>query len=325
MVPFRNRPEAEHRAAMLVVAHVFLVVGACAGSGYLRHGKPNEWAGLVGVTLGAAAWMWVHCARAVPALPPLRQVATGALLFFAFGQPFFLWRMVHHQSGVLVWAMRALSVAAAMLVLGYVVAAERRRWAGALFGTLILMAFLLRVLLLLDSPDPGTDPQRFLASWASDIYSFTNGGADRLLRGENPYTGSYPPWTADGRGMWNYYTYPPGFLLLSLPGRWLLGDVRWMHLLAIFFAAGCLYRMGRGVAEGERRLLVLLLLLHPRSLYLHEQAFTEPMVAAVALAMATAAVEKRWVATGALVGLAFMPTGTVLPLVGEVPLWLQIG
>ncbi len=29
--------------------------------------------------------------------------------------------------------------------------------------------------------------------------------------------------------------------------------------------------------------------------------------------------------TGALVGLAFMPTGTVLPLVGEVPFWLRIG
>ena len=60
-----------------------------------------------------------------------------------------------------------------------------------------------------------------------DVWVVLQQGADALGRGENLYT---QQWT-DSPGVQDFFPYLPWMSVLTAPGRWLAGDVRWAVLV----------------------------------------------------------------------------------------------
>ena len=111
--------------------------------------------------------------------------------------------------------------------------------------------------------------------------------ARTLLRAlPQPYD---PVETTQFFGHWvpalDHYPYPPLSLALSTLSFRLLGDVRWLFLLAHLLVAGVLYRLGQrrpnaGETWDRGLALACLHLLHPRGFLVIEQSWTEPLLAA---------------------------------------------
>ncbi len=152
-------------------------------------------------------------------------------------------------------------------------------WLGlSLAATALCFAYLLR-----HAPSPRID-----------VFGLQQRGAELLLSGQNPYSALYPnPYdpveTTQFFGHWvpalDHYPYPPLSLALSTLSFRLLGDVRWLFLLAHLLVAGVLYRLGQRRSDAgktwDRGLaLACLHLLHPRGFLVIEQSWTEPLLAA---------------------------------------------
>ncbi len=128
-----------------------------------------------------------------------------------------------------------------------------------------------------------------------DVFGLQQRAAELLLSGRNPYRALYPnPYdpveTTEFFGHWlaalDHYPYPPLSLLLSTACFRLTGDVRWLFLLCQLVIGGGLYRLAaprRGEARSWDRGLGLLSLhlLHPCGFLVVEQAWTEPLLAAL--------------------------------------------
>lgn len=139
--------------------------------------------------------------------------------------------------------------------------------------TMIALFFLLGAWMIRFSPEP-----------AIDVYYFQKNSAEALIRAENPYSLHFPNIYAHGHyygegvvenGKVTYgYPYFPLGLFISLPAH-LFGDVRWASLLAIGLS-GLIFSMlspgllGRGLAA--------LYLFSPRTFFVIEQSWTEPLV-----------------------------------------------
>ena len=80
------------------------------------------------------------------------------------------------------------------------------------------------------------------------------------------------------------FPYTPLTLLLVAPATALASEPRWTMLAATLFSAWAVRRLGRGSAEAS--LAAVYLLVQPRGLFVIEQAWTEPLVLASALAVA---------------------------------------
>lgn len=120
-----------------------------------------------------------------------------------------------------------------------------------------------------------------------DVFIFQMHGCEALAHGLNPYTLRYPsvyppgtpfygPGVVDSHGMLTVgFPYPPLSLLLAMPGYLLGGEVRYSHLAAMGLSAGLIAaaRPGRVAA-----LAATLLLLMPRSIYVLDLAWTEPLL-----------------------------------------------
>jgi hypothetical protein len=135
-----------------------------------------------------------------------------------------------------------------------------------------------------------------------DVFVFQRDAAGALARGDNPYAITFPdiygpgsPWyapgvAADGRLRFGY-PYMPLTLLLAWPGQALAGDYRYA-LLAAMAASAAL------VAYAPRRPGVVsfgaaaLLLLMPRSIYILDRGWSEPLV--VFTLAATVFAAERW-------------------------------
>ncbi|MFZ5468229.1 MAG: hypothetical protein ACOZIN_02230 [Myxococcota bacterium] len=138
---------------------------------------------------------------------------------------------------------------------------------GAVF--LVLGAWLLRA-----SPDPHID-----------VFVFQRDGAAELLDGRNPFSMTFPDILHDpliygpglqqnGRLMFGF-PYPPVALLLAVPGHLLAGDFRYAQLLAMVGAAALLaYAVPGRLAAGAAALF----LFTPRSLFVLEQGWSDPLV-----------------------------------------------
>ena len=165
-----------------------------------------------------------------------------------------------------------------------------------------------------------------------DVFGLQQRGAELLLSGQNPYSALYPnPYdpveTTQFFGHWipalDHYPYPPLSLALSTLSFRLLGDVRWLFLLAHLLVAGVLYRLGQRRHNADETwdrglALACLHLLHPRGFLVIEQSWTEPLLAAAIALWAgqrvgrapsapttpAAARPRRWVADALLFGVA---------------------
>lgn len=148
-----------------------------------------------------------------------------------------------------------------------------------------------------------------------DVWFVQQRAADLLLHGENPYAAAYDNIYGHTRfigtkllvgGRVQSFTYPPLSLLLAVPG-FLLGDVRWVLLACVAGAAIFAVAAGRrlGLAAGHpAELAAVALLFHPRSFFLIEQAWTEPLIALAACALVWTLSGRR--GPGSSIALAFV-------------------
>jgi hypothetical protein len=70
------------------------------------------------------------------------------------------------------------------------------------------------------------------------------------------------------------YPYPPPSLLLGFAAEKLLGDFRWLHLLANAAVAGLILHIFRSY---QGALISLLFLFHPKTFFVLDQGWTEPL------------------------------------------------
>jgi hypothetical protein len=156
------------------------------------------------------------------------------------------------------------------------------------FPLLLLTFFLLGGWVLRQSPNPDID-----------VFVFQQGGSAALLRGQNPYTLTFPniygdkPYygpglSADGQLDFGF-PYPPLSLFMALPGYLLAGDYRYAQLLALV-GAGALLAVARPGRLGT--LAAATLLFSPRVFFVLEQGWTEPFV--IFLLALTVACACRW-------------------------------
>ena len=74
-------------------------------------------------------------------------------------------------------------------------------------------------------------------------------GADALARGDNVYT---QQWT-DSPGVQDFFPYLPWMAVLTAPGRWLAGDVRWAVLFWSLVLFAGLWALARGRVRARGR------------------------------------------------------------------------
>ncbi|MFN8435475.1 MAG: hypothetical protein U0V18_15730 [Anaerolineales bacterium] len=162
-----------------------------------------------------------------------------------------------------------------------------------------------------------------------DVFVFQQNSGDALLKGVNPYTLSTPNIYGD-KYIYGYGAeliqdgvltignpYPPLSIYVSSLGYFLGGDVRYSHLVA-FLASGALmafFHPGR-----MSKLAAYLFLFMPKSFYVLEQSWTEPIVVMFfMLAVYTAVHCPRWAPI--MVGL-FFASKQYLIFVFPLVLWL---
>jgi hypothetical protein len=160
----------------------------------------------------------------------------------------------------------------------------------------VLTAILFRGWMIRASPEP-----------AIDVWWQFQQSAAHLLAGLNPYTTPVldPSGAAERFGyVVRGYAYPPGPLFVQTLAFAAFGDVRYASLAADLATAAIVWSVARPVRWTTAALLALLVLHQPRSLFVLEQSWQEPLLAA--FVAATAALLHRRAAgarMGMLVGL----------------------
>jgi hypothetical protein len=276
------------------------------------------------VTLASVAavvgLVWRRRATA-PEPPLLAQAILGAgctagLLCHLFLNPTFYGDARSFEGGFRWFALISLVILSAYLCIHLRASLIRAR-----FLLLLLCFAVMGIVALRASPRP----------WV-DVWTFQQGGADALLHGVNPYRAAYPD-IYGGRAGLGYapellqrgrvaaFPYPPLTVLANVPGFALFGDVRYSMLALMIASAWLIARAAPGVT-GE--LAGLLVLLQPRSLFVLEQAWNEPLVLfCFALTAYLIARGARWALCGGALGLLaaskqfspflFVPLAAVLP------------
>ncbi len=238
-------------------------------------------------------------AVAEPALPAQIILGAGSAFGLAchlLGNPTF-----YGDPLALAGGFRWLALAALVLLSAYLCIHLRASLARARFLLLLGCFVLMGVAVLRASPRP----------WV-DVWVIQQGGAEALSHGVNPYSASYPniygaltskmlaPELLVG-GRIAAYPYPPLTALVNLGAEIAFGDVRYALLGLMTAAAWMLARAADGVA-GE--LAALFVLFQPRTFFVLEQSWTEPLVLACFAGAALAL--SRWkgpVLAGAALGL----------------------
>jgi hypothetical protein len=145
------------------------------------------------------------------------------------------------------------------------------------FVVTLILGFAFRGLVLYASPDP-----------VIDVYTLAHDNADHLLRGKNPYQSDiaspYGTERAYSHGIYEPADrrpagYPPHSFLAAVPFRLFGGDPRWPNVIGDTLAAVAIF----GVAMKRGRPITAYLaattwLFMPRSAFLMEQAWFEPML-----------------------------------------------
>ena len=146
------------------------------------------------------------------------------------------------------------------------------------FEYLIILAGILYLTTIFYSPKPNID-----------VYWFLDGGAKAIASGLNPYSqiffNNYDPKDCQ----FNYgipncqndnYSYLPLTIFTSFIAKLFFGDVRFFSVISIFAAAAILYFIIKKIYQYQQdvaQLIVLLILYLPLSLFVVEQAWSEPL------------------------------------------------
>jgi hypothetical protein len=152
-----------------------------------------------------------------------------------------------------------------------------------------------------------------------DVWPILQGASLGVVQGRNPYAMTF---AGVPRGqVEDCFNYLPGTFLAPLPGRVLLGDVRYAEAVVLLAGVAALvwYAVrGRGEAAGVAAALGVLAGVLPGSLYDVQQAWNETIVfGALAVAGVLVAVRRPWWAAAALAVALATKQHVVLLL----PLW----
>jgi hypothetical protein len=151
-----------------------------------------------------------------------------------------------------------------------------------------------------------------------DTFWFIQRASARLLSGLNPYGAS---WRTTTPGLASaHFTFGPGVLLLSLPGR-LLGDIRVSDLLAILVLVASVVALARrhgGPEQGWRCLAICLTL--PFLPYMINRSWAEVYLAAAIAVWLWWRERHPWAAVVVL-GLGLSTVPTAVPLLALPFLW----
>jgi len=257
---------------------------------------------------------------ALPVRSLLGAGAAAGLLFHVFADPTF------YGDRSKLAGFRWLAATSLVLLSAYLCIHLRATLIRARFLLLLACFLVMGIAVLRASPKP----------WI-DVWYLQQGASEALLHGVNPYTASYPdiygrlshqmyaPEVAHGGRVFGF-PYPPLTFLAGLPAFAIFGDIRVSWLLAMAAAAWLLAR-AIGGAQGE--LAALFILFQPRSWFVLEQAWTEPLML-LTFAVVAFALHRRWppalcgIALGALLAskqyapLIAAPLFFVLPRGGRV-------
>jgi len=249
--------------------------------------------------IAAAAAIWLR--RGAPEEPGFQvQAIFGAGCAWGLACQLFVNPTFYGDVRAFAGGFRWLALAGLVLLSAYLCRHLRASLVRARFLLLLGCFAVMGVAVLRASPRP----------WV-DVWVIQQGGAEALRHGLNPFSVSYPniygALTSKMlapelflNGRIAAYPYPPLTALVDLPALALFGDVRYAGLSLMVVGAWMLARAGGGVT-GE--LAALFVLFQPRTFFVLEQAWTEPLLFAAfaACALALARGEGPLVA-GALLG-----------------------
>lgn len=305
----RSAPTESARLQLLLerslLAYVLLAAALLANDGALGPLSVLPFLGCLGVLFDTVRRL--GGAAPLPVVAPLSvgrwAVLLGPLALLASLRP----PGVFLRPGTPLWGFPLLTAAVLGLALWGVGAQRRRPQRDALAAAMLLVFLGAAVWVLRASPGPRID-----------LYTIQQLGAAHLLAGRDPYAVTYPNiYTAKETLAFfgapltelRYYPYPPLSLLVTTAGFWLAGDVR-VSFLGLHLATGALlYAMVRRRSGSMAVGLLAMHLLSPRGLFVLEQSWTEPLLAAcvaawAALMLAGGRAGKRW-AEVVLLGLVF--------------------
>lgn len=270
-----------------------------------------SWPGLM-LMVGATALAFVLHVRRDLRGPAPEAFLTGLLIAFAAAT--FCLRTGQGQTGrvyTLVWGERSwdkhdldafglavqfLAGAALLASFGYLLRvreALRRR----LFFVLILLAVAMQALMLFSTPEPRID-----------VFFSQTAAGQGLPEGRNIYAMVLPSPYANQKAL-DHYGYPPLTVYMNTISWHLFKDVRGIWIACILASALMMYGLARRTNPGPpgkrfAELVTLCYLFLPRTLFVVEQSWTEPLTAVTLAGFALAVGSGRGPAwTGAWLGL----------------------
>lgn len=135
------------------------------------------------------------------------------------------------------------------------------------FFYLLFFAILLRIFMIISSPQPRID-----------VYNSLELGSKSLLELKNPYTLTFPKIYPNQ--IPTLYGYFPGSAVILMPFTLLLGDPRYAYVFADFGSAAILFLILKNLNKKDQQLaelMPLIFLYNPMSLYVIEQSYLEPL------------------------------------------------
>src|SRR5438067_323368 len=273
--------------------------------------------GGLGVAAALLAAVW-RKRGAAPENPLAAQAILGAgaaagLCTHLFANPTF------YGDQTMLLGFRWLAMVALVLLSAYLCVHLRASLIRARFLLLLACFVVMGIAVIRASPQP----------WI-DVWVLQQKAPDALLRGANPYSvtypniyGSmtqqfYPPQVIAGNRL-TTYMYPPLAFLAALPGVALLGDARYAMLALMVLAVWLLARAFPTSCTAE--LAGLFVLFQPRTFFVLEQAWIEPVVLA-SFALVVFALRRPLVAgvgLGLLLGSKQFSPYRAVPLVFALP------
>jgi len=255
---------------LLLVSYVLLLIGLLINWGAYDPIALTLLIASFTLIVVAFAWVWRGSSRdrKVPGVP-FFAIALEVLLLAALTKPTAMYLLsplydrVYHS-----W----LAVLACLIALAYLVLAKNSsRFRQVVFIAAVLAALAFRLWMPVASPAP-----------VIDVFSFCTESAQHLLQGKNPYTTPVSD-VYNGAVNWGYdikaYIYLPADLLIQTASYGLTGDVRYGYVLAELVVALVLWRLSRRRwGDSTAQLIALLFLYNPRSLFVLEQSWVDPLI-----------------------------------------------
>ncbi len=253
---------------MILLAYVFLAIALFESNGHYTH--RSLWLAIISFALIASTIFFI-IAKRIKVEPPSITITSITLLFL-------LYISLSKDPGIYIknpqfiqhWRTIILFIGMGILFTYTIPFFQKRSLRRCAFFTIGITAILLRLWILQASPKPKID-----------VFDVNQQYSQILLLGKNPYstpidiknTANNTPLKLQG------YDYLPGNLLLTTLGYFLNGDSRTIFIIAEIIAMFLLYSLVKSTtSEQFAEVLTLLFLFHPRSLFVIEQAWLEPLM-----------------------------------------------